>query len=92
MLVIQIIILILSFAMAMDGANKFAGQSNFLFGFLRNILGFPLYIIVDFNSLVNSHNFRFELIPLFIGNTLIQFISVQIIYNQFKISSLSRKR
>lgn len=85
MLVIQIVTLILSLAMAMDGANQYGEQSNFMFGFVKNILGFPLYVIFDFGTLISSKNFRFELIPLFIGNTMIQFSLIRfLIYKRKK--------
>ena len=84
MLIAQIIALVLSFAMAMDGANNYSDQSNLLYRFLKNILGFPLYLIVDFDSLTNSKEFRYELIPLFIGNTLLQFSMINIVKHKLK--------
>lgn len=84
MLIIQIVTLILSLAMGMDGANHYTGQSNFLLGFLKNILGFPLYLIFDFGILINNENFKFELIPLFIGNTLIQFSLIRFLIHKIK--------
>lgn len=84
MLIAQIITLILSFAMSMDGANHFGKQSNLLFGFLKNILGFPLYLSVDFDKLVNSKDFRPELIPLFIGNSLIQYTLIRFLIFMIK--------
>ena len=79
MLIAQIVILVLSFAMGMDGANHYSSDSNFLYGMLKNILGFPLYLIADFDGLVTSREFEYELIPLFIGNTFIQFSLISLL-------------
>ena len=83
MLIIQVIILIVSFAMAMDGANQYNEQSNVLYGFLKYILGFPLYTLFDLDTLTNSKNFRYELIILFVSNAVIQFSFIHFI--KFKI-------
>ena len=87
MLIIQTIILIVSFAMAMDGANHYNGQSNVLYVFLKYILGFPLYILFDLDTLTNSKIFRFELVLLFVSNSLIQFSFIHFI--KFKIKQKS---
>jgi len=92
MLITQIVILILSFAMTMDGANNYNEQSNFLYGFLKYILGFPLYMLFDFDTLTNSKVFRFELIPLFVGNTLIQFSLICYLKIKFQQSSIKNKK
>ncbi len=85
MLIIQIIVLIISFAMAMDGANHYSEQSNNMYGLLKYILGFPLYPIVNFDELIDSRVFRPELIFLFLGNSLIQYSVFRFLFMKNKI-------
>lgn len=85
MLIIQIIVLIISFALVMDGAKHYNEHSNNMYGLLKYILGFPLYPIVSFDELIDSHDFRYELIFLFLGNSLIQFSVFQFLSKKKKI-------
>lgn len=63
--------------MFMDGANDYQEEGNFLLGVLKYFLGFPLYIIFDFDKHLNQSSVPFELILIFTANTAFQWFVIK---------------
>jgi hypothetical protein len=82
MLVSQIIILVLTFAMGMGDYNSPGGLGNLFYVILRYVFGFPLYLFFDFDRLINNSEFKNELIILFFANTIIQFLLFRFLKNK----------